>query len=57
MVHAGVCGKDTPLEKEMGRKISFQSATSTAGEQFMLQDWRAESRPKGVFFHGRRLDI
>ena len=41
--------KNTPPERRSRRNISFESTESGAGEQFLLQDYRAMVDTKGVF--------
>ena len=51
MIYTGVCcGKNTPPEKKRVGQISLQHTKSGAGEQLLLQDCRAQSAIKGMFF-------
>ena len=57
-LHAGVCEKNTPPEKNTRWTTSFQSTKSGAGLQFLLWDCRARAcAQKECFVHRSQYHI
>ena len=53
----GICEKNTPPDKKTGWKISFESAKSGAGLQFLSLDCRAKAHLKECVFTDSRMSI